>query len=150
MAVGSSQRAGDKQPQHVLLIDEHGVSVYAPVTSHWSVAHTPGANAQATITQATAGIGKRNVCTGVTITFVAGATAPTAVAREVYLIDGAAAGTVYKFKTTLGCPAVAGVTSGVARTGVWVGSPNTAMTLEFESAGGINTIESVAMEGFIV
>lgn len=111
------------------------------------IVHRPGANAQATITVPAAGANARNVCTGFTVTFVAGATAPTAVTVKAHLIDGISGATTYLWGTTLGLPNVAGAVNGVARPGRWVGTENTPMTLEFDVAGGANTIESVSMEG---
>lgn len=91
----------------------------------------------------------RNVCTGLTVVLVAGASAPTATTVSVALIDGAAGGTTYLWGPhNLGIPAVAGATNGIVVEPIRKpGSANTAMTLEFSAAGGANTIESVSMEG---
>ena len=127
-----------------------GTDALVRTGDEWHISHLPAANTQATITQAAAGAGKRNICTGFTVMFVAGATAPTAINVSVSLIDGAAGGTTYLWRATISLPATAGATSGIARMGRWIGSANTAMTLEFSAAGGANTIQSVAMEGTVL
>ena len=110
--------------------------------------HVPAANTQATATQAAAGDGKRNVCTWLTVTLAAGATAPAAVNVSVSLIDGATGGTTYLWRMTLSLAAVAGQSNEFGLSGLWlVGSQNTAMTLEFSAAGGLNTFESVSFGG---
>jgi hypothetical protein len=124
---------------------------YEPSESDWVAIHAPVANTQATATKAAAGLGKRNVVTGLTIVLAAGATAPTAVNVTVNLIDGASAGTAYLWRATMSLPATAGAMNGIVREPIWIkGSPNTAMTLEFSAAGGANTIESVSMEGTVL
>lgn len=118
------------------------------ITADWTQVHAPAANTQATCTQAAAGPETRNVCTGLTVTLAAGATAPTAGTLTVALIDGDSGGSVALWKTVIAVTATAGSQVTIARSGLWVqGSPNTAMTLEFSDAGGGNTLESVAMEG---
>jgi hypothetical protein len=112
-----------------------------------TVEHLPDANLKATVTIPRGGPGVRNVCTGLTVTLVAGAVAPAAVTVKAHLIDGPSGGSTYLWSTRLGLPAIAGSTSGVARAGRWVGTEDTSMTLEFEIAGGANVFESVAMEG---
>ena len=148
----SNQAAGSRLAQHVMLIGEDGNQVFPLAASAiWTTAHLPAANAQATITRAAAGAGIRNVCTGRTIVFAAGATAPTAINLSVSLIDGATGGTTYLWRSTLSLPAVAGAVNGITRSGLWLpGTANTGMTLEFSVAGGANTIESVSMEGTTV
>lgn len=122
---------------------------YPPQDSAWSVVHRPGANAQATITRAAPGTGRRLVCLGFTVTFVAGATAPAAVVREVSLIDGGTGGSTLLSGSTLSLPAVAGAMNGWKEEGAFFGTENTQMTLEFASAGGANTTQSVTMHGYV-
>ena len=139
-----------------LLTDVYGrpfvrVGHQGPAGGIWTVHHVPAANTVATITQAAAGAGVRNVCTGLTVMLVAGATAPTAIQVSASLIDGAAGGTTYLWRAVLSCPATAGATTGVALSGLWLpGTANTGMTLEFSAAGGANTVESVSMSGTTV
>lgn len=111
----------------------------------------PAANAQATATQAAAGLGKRNVCTGFAVSLVAGAVAPTAATVTVAVVDGASGSVAYLWGPfRLAIPAVAGAVNGIARSGLWLqGSPNTQMTIEFSGAGGANVFESVVMEGTV-
>jgi len=123
-----------------------------PAASFANSQHAPAANTKATITRAAAGAGKRNVCTGLTVTFCAGATAPTAVQVSVALIDGASGGTTYLWGPhVISLPATAGAMNGIARDGLYIpGTANTAMTLEFSAAGGANTIEAVSFESIQV
>lgn len=117
----------------------------------WTKTHGPAANTPATCTQAAAGAGKRNVCTGLTVMLVSNTVAPAAAAVVVRLIDGASGGTTYLWEMRLSLPATAGAASGAVRENLFiVGSPNTAMTLEFSAAGGANTFESVSMEGAVI
>lgn len=110
----------------------------------WSVAHLPAANTKATITQAAPGVGARNVCTGITVGFAAGAAAPSAINVTVSLLDNVTA----IWGITLSLPATAGAMAGVTRTDIWIpGTENQSMTLAFSVAGGANTVESVSMEG---
>lgn len=131
--------------------DKHGhqyVRLANQAQTIWTAIHVPAANTTATATKAAAGVNIKNVCTTLTVVLAATATAPTAVNLQVNLIDGAAGGTTYLWRTTISLPATAGAMNGVALSGLWFpGTANTAMTLEFSAAGGANTIESVTMSG---
>jgi hypothetical protein len=128
----------------------HGAQ--APVASTWTQTHVPATNTQATKSQASAGSGKRNVCTGFTVTLAAGASAITAAAPlTVMVVDGSSGGTTYLWRSYINIPAVAGAQVSIVRTGLWlVGSQATAMTIEFSAAGGTNSYESVTMDGTII
>ncbi len=136
--------------------DEHGSQYVraghqAPAPSIWTAHSVPAANTQATVSRAAAGIGIRNVCTELTVALAAGATAPTAVQLSVSLIDGASAGLTYLWRAVIALPATAGAVTGFVVSGLWLpGTANTAMTLEFSAAGGVNTFESVSMSGLTV
>ncbi len=122
----------------------------APVLGYsWSGIHVPAANTQATATVATLGSNYRFVCTGLTVILTAGASAPSANTVTVSLIDGDSGGTTYLWRAVLGVTATAGLLSGIARSGMWIGSPNTDITLEFSAAAGTNTLESVSFEGYV-
>jgi hypothetical protein len=117
----------------------------------FTVNHVPAANTQATKNQAAAGSGLCNVCTGISATWSADGTAPTAAQRYVYLRDGASGSGTILWAGTLSLPATAGASTGIAISGLWIkGTANTSMTLEFSSAGGANTYEVVTMTGVIV
>jgi hypothetical protein len=118
----------------------------------WKQHSAPAANTQATVSQAAGAAGVYNVCTGLTVTFCAGATAPTAVQISVALIDGGSGGTNYLWGPhAISLPATAGAMNGIALANLWIpGSAATAMTLEFSAAGGANTVESVSMTGVTV
>lgn len=150
--IGSSQVAGANRPIHVMVLGQDGAQVFpTPAATAWTAIHRPAANTQATITKATAGAGIRNVCTALNVVLAATAAAPTAVNLAVSLIDGASGATTYLWGATLSIPAVAGATTGISLSNLWlVGSANTALTIEFSAAGGANTIESVWMSGTTV
>lgn len=118
----------------------------------WTKNHFPAANTQATASQTAAGVGVKNVCTGVTIALASSSTtAPAAIQVSVALRDGASGAGTVLWGAVIALPAVAGAMTAIVRSGIWViGSANTAMTLEFSAAGGANTIESVSMEGTTV
>ena len=109
----------------------------------WSVEHTPAAATQATISQAAAGTGVRNVCRSITATIAVQATVQTPI--RVVLRDGATGAGTVLWSAKLAAPANGvGV---VSATGHWVGSENTAMTLEFTAAGVASSEAAVAMSG---
>ena len=146
---GSSQTAGSYNPLHVIVSDSSGnLMEFAGSGTIWVAAHVPAANTVATVTKAAAGAGVRNICTGLTVTLAAGAVAPAAVQLTVALIDGAAGGGTYLWRTQVALPAVAGAITAFVRSGTLLaGTANTAMTLEFSAAGGASTFESVSMDG---
>lgn len=122
----------------------------------WRQNHAPAANTQATCTQgavstaiAAAGPGSRNVCTGITVAVAGGATAPVAAIASVALIDGVSGGTTYLWgPMPIAVPNVAGALNGYVVIPMFeIGSPNTAMTLEFSGAAGANSTEAVWMTG---
>lgn len=126
-----------------------GQPLHAAAAKQWTAQHNPAANTKATCTQAAAGVGLRNVCTGLTVVLVAGSSAPTATTVSVALIDGSSGATTYLWGPhNIGIPAVAGATNGIVVEPLRrPGTANTAMTLEFSAAAGANTVESVSMEG---
>jgi hypothetical protein len=131
---------GALSPQHVLLS-----------ATEWSVTHEPGANAQATATKPSAGSGASLICTGISASFAATGSAPTAINVQLRLRDGASGAGRVLWAMTFSLPAVAGAMSGVVRENFWrKGSPNTPMTFEFSATGGANTIQSVDFEGVTV
>lgn len=116
----------------------------------FSITHNPGANTVATITKAAGSGTQRWVITGFSAMLTAGATAPTAAVATLNLRDGASgAGTILK-SWTLGVPATAGATQGIAKSGLHIiCSAATAVTIEFTAAAGANTYESVELEGYL-
>lgn len=122
-----------------------------PAANYWDVQSAPAANTVATVSQASAGAGVRNVCVGFTVTLCATAVAPAAIQLYVMIVDGATTGTTYLWRTAISLPATAGAITSFVRSGIWLpGTAATAMTIEFSAAGGANTIESVTMEGTTV
>ena len=147
--MGSSQTAGSYVPQHVIVSDSNGnLLEFAGTAVVWTATNVPAVNTTATVTKASAGAGVRNICTGLTVTLAAGTTAPSAAQITVALIDGAAGGTTYLWRTQISLPATAGAVSAFVKSGCLIyGTAATAMTLEFSAAGGANTFESVTMDG---
>ena len=111
----------------------------------WAVNSTPAAATAASATKAAAGAAIRHICTGISVTLAAGATAQAA-AAIVALRDGATgAGAILWSKQVI-----------LAVNGVWdvnlsglsiVGTANTAMTLEFTAAPVAGAFASVSLTG---
>ena len=126
-----------------------GIARYIP---DWSVPSNPGANVVATATRPASPAPQlaesRHVCTSITAVFTAGATAPTAATATVNLRDGASGAGTILASFTIGVEATAGRTTLLELCALEIiGSPNTAMTLEFTAAGGANTFQSVTLTG---
>ena len=119
-----------------------------PAGNYWDVQHIPAVNTKATITQASAGAGKRNVCLGFVAIAASGTTAPAALQTQMNVIDGASGGATLLWAETVVFAAIVGDTKRMVATGIWLpGTADTAMTIEFAAAGGANTFESVSMYG---
>lgn len=116
----------------------------------WAQGHAPAGNTIATTTKAAGGSGVRHICTGFTVSVTAAGSAPTATTVLALLRDGASGAGTVLWAAVIGIEATAGRGSVVSRSGVWRGTANTAMCLEFAAAGGANTIECVAIEGVSV
>ena len=121
----------------------------------WSVTSNPGANAQASASRPASTNPStdacRHVCTSITALIRGGTTAPAAVQVTVNLRDGASgAGTILASFSLVLAGAIAAADSVFIDTLEIIGSPNTAMTLEFTAAGGANTFESVTMTGHTI
>ena len=115
--------------------------------TRWIGIHRPTSNTQATITISSPGAGFVLICDTLTVSFAADSSAPSATTRQPSLIAGSSGGTTYLWGTRLGIPAVAGATNGACPHGPWSAGEATALTLEFDSAGGANTFEAVTMSG---
>lgn len=116
--------------------------------SQWSLAHTPAASAQATISQAAAAAGVRNVCESVSFCMSATTALAGISTVTVNLRDGATgAGAILKsWQFTL--PAAVLLPLVFSITGLHIiGSAATAMTLEFAAAVG-NLMEAVTIDGY--
>ena len=125
--------------------------VYGPSDESWTAQDAANEDTVATCSKAADVANRRNVCTGLTVMFTAGPTAPTPIMLRVRLIDGGATDTTYLWSTWLALPAVAGASTGVVNLPCWkVGSAGKAMTLQFEGPGGAYTYQAVAMEGTIL
>lgn len=140
-----SSTEGDYEPLHT---DAQGRLYTTDVwRSPWDIEHVPLVNVQATIAQATAGVGLRNVMKTAAFVFAAGATAPTAATIEIEILDGV----TVVWQLTISVPATAGAMNGVALSNLNIyGTADTSMTIRFSAAGGANTFESVAATGMVV
>src|SRR3954463_5834800 len=107
----------------------------------WSVENHPAAAAQATITQAAAGPGIKNVCKSITVAIAANATPQTPL--RAYLRDGASGVGAILWSGVISVPA--GWSNDIEIEVDIPGSPNTAMTLEFEGAAVAGALSTVAM-----
>lgn len=122
---------------------------YDAVTGHsigtcgWVVENHPAAAAQPTVTQAAGGDPVRNVCRSLTVSIACAATPQTPI--HAYLRDGASGSGTIIWSGVLA--AVAGASAAINARGAWRGSPNTAMTLEFEGVTAAGVLGTVAMEG---
>jgi len=114
----------------------------------WAVTHSPAVNTQATISQAAGGGTVKNVCTSIICSLCSDG-APTPELIKFHLRDGATgAGTILQ-TIVLSLVATSGDSATFAATGLnLVGTANTAMTLESDSAPGANVYAAVAMSGY--
>jgi hypothetical protein len=94
--------------------------VHGPIDSDWTASSDPGDNEQATATRASAGVGRRNVCTGLTAMLCGGDAAPAAVSVSVRLIDGESGGAAYLWQARLAIPAIAGSCTGIVKIPAWI------------------------------
>jgi len=115
---------------------------------NWSVASQPGAGVQASAVRAAGAAGVRHICTSIDFSAVA-AVAPAATVLAVNLRDGASgAGTVLRTWIVFIGAAIGQSVPPFGLSGLsLVGSPATAMTLEF-SALLANLQESVSFSGY--
>jgi len=121
----------------------------------WCITHAPAVNTQATISRPAVPTSQpadnRHVCTSISAV-LASDPALAAVARvQVNLRDGAAGAGTILGSWTLSIPATPGACTILSLDSLEIiGSPNTAMTLEFAAAAGALTFESVTMTGHTV
>jgi dihydroorotase-like cyclic amidohydrolase len=110
----------------------------------WPVVHTPAAATQAIAAKAAGGEGVRHVCRGISASIACGANAQTPI--RLVLRDGATGVGAILWSKKLSAPANS--TANVDLTGLaYVGSPNTAMTLEFAAAGVAASEQDVTLSG---
>lgn len=109
----------------------------------WALSHAPGANTKATVTKA-AVVGKRHYCVGIIATTV---TTGAAASNDVWLNDGATGGAA--LLAAFSMAATSALPDRVALAGLNIeGSVNTAMTLEFNVAGGATIYQRVTLIGY--
>lgn len=113
----------------------------------WNITSLPGGNAQATATRAAGATGVRHVAKNFTYVLCS-FNVNTAINETVYLRDGASGVGSVIWGAYISIPATFGATT-ILSPGPLdiIGSPATAMTIEFGSAAGANTAESVALMG---
>jgi hypothetical protein len=110
----------------------------------WSVTNFPATATQATITKPAGGAGVRHICRGVSVAIAAGATPQTPI--RVVLRDGLTGAGIILWSKTLAVPANQSASVDLSPLTI-VGSPNTAMTLEFTAAGVAASQEDVTLLG---
>lgn len=114
----------------------------------WSVKHTPAANTQATAAKAAGGAAVRHVCKGYAWSLSSGAGAPTPELITIAIRDGATGAGTIIWEETVSLPATAGSSARGSMSGLYlVGTANTAMTIETDSAPGANVVASVSIFG---
>lgn len=113
----------------------------------WTIKHTPAANNQATISKA-AVASTRHVARGYAWSLSSGAGAPTPELITIAIRDGATGAGTIIWEETVSLPATAGSSARGGMTGLYlVGTANTAMTIETDSAPGANVVASVSLWG---
>lgn len=126
--------------------DSTGRQITRPWNS-WHINNVPVVATAATISQAAAGAGVKNVCTAITVS-ISSTAAPTAGAVQFVLRDGATGAGTILWTVKLSIPAVAGNAQCLTIPGVWFeGTANTAMTLETVAAPAAGTFATVSMSG---
>ena len=131
--------AGEDLPNNILRVGGKG--------GGWSITHAPTVGTQATISQASGGVGVKNVCRAISFGIANDATGPTATILTVNLRDGASGAGTILHTWTLFAPTTVGYNFNVSLPGLWIeGSSATAMTLEFV-AGLAHTLEYVNIDG---
>lgn len=113
---------------------------------NWQQQHSPSAATQATITQAAAAAGVRNVCNSITACVACSTTAQTPI--NVYLRDGASGAGAIIWSGAIAAPANGVGIINISGLSI-IGSPATAMTLEFSGAGVTGSVQTVAMSGYL-
>ena len=106
----------------------------------FNVISSPAPGGIASAVQPAAGNGRRNVCTGIFITLV---DSTTPIARSVRLRDGITGTPLFDIDLS------SGQSFGVGGL-YFVGSDNTAMTLEFAETSGITEIQTVTLSGIVI
>lgn len=124
---------------------ERQVSI-PPFGGQFAINHTPVAATQATITQAAAGAGVKNVCYGISASLCTVGTAQAAAVQLNLRDGGTGAGTILWSKT-FSCGTTTQVNVDIVGLHIQ-GSANTAMTLEFSAAGVAASFESVSLVGY--
>lgn len=119
----------------------------------WSVSNAAAANTQATASKAAGGAGVRHVFTGISASLASGSTAVTVPATPVLVVvrDGATGAGTIIWQRYVSVITTAGGCASIDLSGLNIpGSANTAMTVEFNAAGGVGSFESVSMQGYTV
>lgn len=111
---------------------------------NWSIYHDPADNVRATVTRSAGGSGVRLVCTSICASL--SGTAASALVK-VYLRNGASGVGPILWAANMIVPANGHAVIALSGLSI-VGSANTAMTLEFDAAGGVGTQETVALTGY--
>jgi hypothetical protein len=121
-----------------------GESAVSMEPGTWSMQSTPAAAAQATTTRPADPSGGRHICRGIYVCIAANGTAQAPL--QVVLRDGASGVGTILWSKKLSTPAMQTATVDVPSLSL-VGSPGTAMTLEFVGAGAAATEQAITLTG---
>ena len=115
------------------------------VGGQFTINHTPVAATQATITQAAAAAGVKNVCQSISGSLCTVGTAQAAV-RQLNLRDGTTGAGTILWSMSVSCGTTQAVIINVTGLNI-VGTAATAMTLEWDAAGVAASFMSVSLVG---
>lgn len=116
----------------------------------WSILSIPAANTIASATKAAGAAGVRHVAQAFTATLL-NDTAVASVGRDIYIRDGATGVGTVIWCASLSVQAAAGASGWMTQSGLnIVGSPATAMNIEFSLAAGANTFERCSLAGISI
>lgn len=119
----------------------------APAPLLWSVNASPGVSTVATISKSSAA-GVRHIVTGFTASVAATSTSPAVFHSTLVLVDGASAGTTFLWRTVVSLSSTPGGMVSFNFSNLWfAGAVAGPVTLEFQTSGGANVVQSVAMWG---
>lgn len=132
--------------QRLITVDGLGRVLTVPRRADFVVSNGPGANVQATVTQANVA-GTRLVCKGISASLIS--IAAVAATSTLLLRDGATGVGTVLLQVDFAIPAVADSGDRIALMDLdIIGTAGNAMTLEFQAAGGVNILQKVNLIGY--
>ena len=113
---------------------------------NWSINNFPATNTQATVSRAADASGRRHIVTGLHFSLTGAAAAPAAITQCV-IRDGATGLGTILWSGVLAAPIAGSAEISLGGLSI-VGTPDTAMTIEFTGASGAGTQQSVSLTGY--